>query len=269
MLILIRLKELLHKTRIRSRKAYSSNKNNIARYPESNFSDVVRKELGNQNNDTFDFLVMSAPTVDITNLDTSQLNLNSNIEVFKKEVTTSCVNMFNTAHTSLQQNPTLKKVVIMEHPTRFDSAELDPIRLKPALAEFANSFMTELWTKSPLKDRMAIGYHSFDKSVAHELLFQDMRTNRYDGVHFYGPLGRKAYTKSVLKIVQPNVVVGLNNPLSQKSNRKPSDNIPNSEDDHKQCPQAKYQQRKSSQAYHPSVQVMNRFSVFNSNSGNQ
>ena len=260
--------EIASKTRIRSRKAYSSKKNNIAKYPESNFYDVVRKELGNQNNDKFDVLVMSAPTVDITNLDTSQLNPNSNIEVFKDEIRSSCVNMFDTAHTSLQENPNLKKVVIMEHPTRFDSAELDPVGLKPALAEFANTFLSHVWSKSPLNEKIVIGCHSFDNNVAHDSLFQDRRINRNDGVHLYGPKGRKVYTESVLKIVRQNVV-GLNNPPSQKSNRKPRNNNPSSEDDHRQCPQTKYQQKKSSQAYHPSVQIMNRFSVFNSNSGNQ
>lgn len=59
--------------RIRSARAYSSVKDSSARWPEKNFTNVVKSNLINQGKDNYDMLVMSSPTVDISNLDTSKL----------------------------------------------------------------------------------------------------------------------------------------------------------------------------------------------------
>ena len=54
--------------RIKSVKAYSSVSNKTARWPEQNVTDVTKKELiAAVNDDDYDFLLLTAPTVDINN----------------------------------------------------------------------------------------------------------------------------------------------------------------------------------------------------------
>ena len=61
-------------TRIRSKKAYSSIKDNGARWPNKNIKDVTQEALTDTfEEDKFTHLIIAAPTVDITNMDTSKL----------------------------------------------------------------------------------------------------------------------------------------------------------------------------------------------------
>ena len=132
--------------------------------------------------------------------------------------------------------------------------------------------------------------------VTHSDLFEDYKTNKYDGVHIYGPKGRKVFTKSILDILmkavkpqqfqtshQPQVQQYQESRSHQKKpsksqwphqNRQESQNSPQDngrflspKSYHKQCPQTLYQQKNKNQG-NPPVQVSNRFSVFNSNQGN-
>ena len=58
--------------RIRSVKAYSSVDDKAAIWPNFNVRDVVKAELGKaQFGDEYEHLLLSAPTVDITNINTS------------------------------------------------------------------------------------------------------------------------------------------------------------------------------------------------------
>ena len=62
--------EIDNNCRIRKARAYSSVNDTRARWPKYNFTDVVKYALDNPGREKFDVLVMSAPTVDITNIDT-------------------------------------------------------------------------------------------------------------------------------------------------------------------------------------------------------
>ena len=59
------------KCRIDSARAYSSIMDKNARWPFKNFHDVVNEKMRGQK--AFNFVVMSAPTVDISNLNTERL----------------------------------------------------------------------------------------------------------------------------------------------------------------------------------------------------
>ena len=260
--------------RIRTARAYSSVYNDAARWPKYNFTDVVNYNLGNPGREDYEMLVMSAPTVDITNLDTTKLTPSGNTEYYKQEVIMSCRNMFSLAQASLDKHSNLSKVIIMEHPPRFDQPNVDPTSLKSKLARLANATLNQLWVISPLKDKIIVGHHSLVSSRAedaHFARYQDFRTGRYDGVHLYGHTWCKDYTASVKLILR----------LA---------------DDHTSCAQAKYQsryqkdeysyQRRTNTSYqkdvnqgmywkdgnqgkyHPYVQVSNRFSALSSNMGN-
>ena len=66
--------------RIRTRKAYSSVSNRSARWPALNVTDVTKQEINNTaHEDNYDVLMLSAPTVDITNLDTAKVKASDNI----------------------------------------------------------------------------------------------------------------------------------------------------------------------------------------------
>ena len=78
-------------------KAYSSIEDNRARWPRKTVQDVTNKYLDVvSKDDTFEHLVLGAPTVDITNLDTYRTKPEDNTEFFKQEVIVSCQNMFTT-----------------------------------------------------------------------------------------------------------------------------------------------------------------------------
>ena len=256
--------EKVNKCSIKTAKAYSSAFDKTAMWPESNFTEVVKKELQKK---TYDCLVMSAPTVDITNLDTSKLKHSDNTTIYQQKVLISCQNMFNAAKNSLQAFPSLKQVILMEHAQRYDSEDIDPIRLKTALVKYANNVLNQLWLDSPLKNKICIGNHSLENGSSgstHDEMFMNVKTGNYDGVHHYGIRGNTCYTKSVSIILQKN----LKNHQNDQHERSSPQYFHQQE-----CPQAVHQKKQIYQngkqtKYHPSVKNVNRFSVFNSNLGN-
>ena len=252
------------KSRLKTVKAYSSTKDNRARWPQKNLTDVTKAALKNTHeNDEFDHLVIGAPSVDITNINTSKLSVDDSIEVFKQDVVTSCHNIFAVAQNAVQNHPNLKKVVIMQHAPRFDEQNVDPTGLKPKLAKMANSTFSQLWHSSVHKDKIIIGQHSLDcTSDLVTARYKDERTNRYDGVHMYGSFGYRAFTRSVVQILKGALPV-------QSS---PADTSSSSESFHATCPQTVYQRTKTtntgnskknnchSPTYY-SVPVNNRFDI--------
>ena len=204
--------------------------------------------------DNFTHLILAAPTVDISNQDTSKLSEMDNIEVYKQKVMVSCQNIFTVAHNAIASNPELIKVVIMQHHPRHDVLDVDPTGLKPKLARYANSSLVQMWNNSDMKDRIVIGKHDLECSGdTINARYRDSWSGRYDGVHLYSRQGRKAYTESVLSIVKSVIVT-------------PTSSTPPSSF-HKTCPQAQYRQNKNSTSGHQSaspaytVPVNNQFDV--------
>ena len=153
------------KSRIRTTKAYSSVNDARARFPKKNFADVTEAALGDTHeDDTFTHLVQSAPTVDISNLNTSKLTDEDNVEVFKQNVLISSKNMFTVAQDALIRHPQLKKIILMEHAPRYDGAHVDPTQLKPKLAKLANDIYAQLWHSSALKEKIIVASHNLDCS---------------------------------------------------------------------------------------------------------
>ena len=67
-------------TRIRTVKAYSSAYTEAARFPLKNVNDIAQDTLNDtHNDDEFTEVVLSAPTVDITNLNTANIRPDDNI----------------------------------------------------------------------------------------------------------------------------------------------------------------------------------------------
>ena len=259
--------ERSHKCRIRSARAYSSTVDKKAKWPLRNFKDVVEENLMNPGNENYDILVMSAPTVDITNLDTIKTSQDENEQIVKE----SCAHMFKVAQDALTQHTELTKVIVMEHPPRFD----DENRAK--LAKLANFTLNQLWSLSTLKSKISIGHHSLESTglgLTHLARYKDLSNGNYDGVHLYGRTGVRDYTDSVRSILTVSLSVDT-----------PAQSVPWSvsgsrDDDHTSCSQAQYQWRqlqkihKNRQTHssantryvnnssYRSIPTQNRFNVF-------
>ena len=225
----LRIVEKSLNCRIKSTKAYSSTKDDTSKWPKKNFNDVVAHSLKNPGIEEYNVLVMSAPTVDITNIDTNE----STKEEAEQKVINSSKNMFNIAQRTLSQNKSLTKVVLMEHPPRFDG------KLKTELAKLANSTLGQMWVLFPLKGRIVIGRHSLESpgvGPTHLARYKDNTTGRYDAVHFYGRSGVRHYTDSVKTIL----MIALTD--EQDAQPKPSTNT---HEDHLSEEQAQYQWRQT------------------------
>ena len=88
-------------------------------FPEKNFLDVIDIELSKGSYDT---LVIGGGTVDITNIDTVNEPF-ENIAALREMATDSAQKLFSIAEASLHHHPSLKKVVLLKRPPRYDPNE--------------------------------------------------------------------------------------------------------------------------------------------------
>ena len=220
-----------------------------AKFPSSNFTDVVQTQLGKEK---FKHVILQAGSVDITNLNTKDDPMQY-MEYFRQETIMSATNLFQAGVNALRIQPTLAKVVIMKQIPRYDPSDVDPMSLKASLALLFNNTLANLWMESPDKHRLFIGNHNIECNGAiRESRYRHTKSGRYDGIHLYGNSGSKAYTLSVLNILRAAQVTS-------------------SEDDyHQSCAQFQYQQKRSNRKQNvkshdrnmrPSKNFQKKFSV--------
>ena len=191
-----------------------------ARFPTSNYTDIVPAMLRKHK---YHSLLLQSGSVDISNLNTRD-NPQEFIEYFKQETILSAKNIFAVGQNALHLQPSLQKVVIMKQIPRYDPSETDPLSLKPALSQLFNNTLTEEWMNCADKSRVLIGGHNIECTGAvRESRYRETKTGKFDGVHLYGSSGRKAYTNSVLNILQAAKLTSEEYEY------------------HKTCPQANYQ----------------------------
>ena len=104
---------------------------------------------------------------------------------------------------------------------------MDPRSFKPALVHVFNTALVELWIESALKDRIAIGNHTLEAvNSLRQARYRDSINHRFDGIHFYGPSGGKAYTISILNnLINAGILktrVAASSLFSNFCRRKPS-----------------------------------------------
>ena len=198
--------EKIVKSRIKKRKAYGAVKASCQRYPEANFTDVVPKEIKDQEVDT---LIIQASSVDLTNIPAG-----ASEEYCKQEALISSTNMVTTAKTALINNPNIKKVIIMETVPRYDN--------KHKLNKFAQEKLQEA-NEQVNDDRILIGKHNLECEGGLRLSrYGDERKVNVDWIHLRGTSGLMAYTRSVASILagagltsaQEAVQVGRNKRIS-------------------------------------------------------
>ena len=133
-----------------------------AKFPSKNFLQVVPCEVRKEN---FEHLVVQAGSIDISNLRTKD-NPENNLEYFRQQTFMSAKNTFDSCLLALDKQPSLKSVTIMKQTPRYDPLTTDPLAIKPALSQLFNNTLTELWLSCPLKNKIYIGTHNIDCTVA-------------------------------------------------------------------------------------------------------
>ena len=144
-------------------RAYSSVKDTVsniwkqpAKFPNHNFTDVVPAELAKG---TFHSLVLQAPSVDITNFNTS-VNPSEYINYFEQHTVLSAGNFFSVVTNALKVQPTLNKVIVLKLIPRYDPPSVDPLGLKSKLSRMFNEKLEEFCRNSPEKGKIFVGNHN-------------------------------------------------------------------------------------------------------------
>ena len=209
--------EIATKAKVKAVKAYSSvfedtgnNVKSAPRFPKKNFKDVIENELKKE---PVDVLIIQSGSVDITNLKTGDGNEERNAEYFAQQTTASATNLYKAASDAAVKYPKLKKVVIMKQTPRYDFLNSNPPGMKSALSGLFNETLDQLLSQSAMKGRVIVGNHNLDCSGGVlQSRFRSIQSNKFDGVHMYGPSGEKAYTASVLNILSSAQLVVVKPP---------------------------------------------------------
>ena len=163
----IDIRLLAHATEVQFHcvKAYSSIKDTVsnmckraAKFPHANFTDAVPAEL---QKGTYHSLILQAPSVDITNLNTA-LNPSEFIKYFEQQTVISAKNFFSVVENALKIQPTLNKVVVLKLIPRYDLPSVDPLGLKSDLSKMFNEKLDELCMSSPFQSKVFVGSHNID-----------------------------------------------------------------------------------------------------------
>ena len=184
-------------TLIYTEKAYGASFKSDSFKPNDNFVSVSNSALSKMN---FSYAILQGSATDITNLDTSS-NSSSHHELLKQEVFIASQNMISAARNIIVNNPSIKKVLILDRIPRFDPRSTDPAQLKSSLSRFANTIFRKELEKCDVRDRISIGAHSLPEKWQQNLYGHPHRFG-YDGIELRGPDGGNYYTRSVCNIIQ-------------------------------------------------------------------
>ena len=128
----------------------------LPKFPNLNFTEVVPAELRKGN---FHYLVLQAPSVDITNLNT---NVHLYSKYFQQETCKSAKNFFSVVENALEVKPTLHKVIVLKLIPRYDPPSVDPLGLKSDLSRMFNEELEELCMNSRFQSKIFVGSHNID-----------------------------------------------------------------------------------------------------------
>ena len=190
---------------IRSVNAYSSVRDRRAPASKQhlNVSEVVRRELTKSQGE--DTLVLGAPSVDITNQDTSGGITDENLI----ETMASSLAMVEAGEYAIKTGK-VKNVILLQHIPRYDIEEKD--KDKAELARMANKEMQKARDASEFAEHILVGRHTsldcegrirtkrFTSDQTNGLHGKNIRLGKYDGLHMYSQTGAEALTGSILNI---------------------------------------------------------------------
>ena len=78
-----------------------------------------------------------------------------------------------------------------------------------------------MWEKSLFKDKISIGCHELDDygvGKTHSNRYVNLKTGKYDGVHYLGPKGSLDYTRSFTNIIHKTVGLKTSAGLQKNQN---------------------------------------------------
>ena len=177
--------EKASQTKIRRKKAYGSVKASGQKFPEANFTEVVPRELRNEQ---VDLLILQASSVDLTNIPAD-----ASREYSQQQALISSQNMVTVAKNALAANPSVKKVLLFQTAPRYDD--------KHELNQYAQEKLMEAKINAN-DDRIIIGKHSLTCTGGLRVSRYGVRGKpRVDGVHLRGSSGMVAYTRSVAMVL--------------------------------------------------------------------
>ena len=84
------------------------------------------------------------------------------MEYFRQVAVRSATDLFQVAQNTLKKSTNINKVIIMQQIPRYDPQEVDPLSLKPSLSLLFNNTLINLWTDSPLRNKIFIGVHNIE-----------------------------------------------------------------------------------------------------------
>ena len=236
------------------------------------------------NNNNIDTLVMEAGSIEITNIKVNKalMDTSKDIKEYKKQwfdqVEEDSKKLFKIAEDAIKHKPALKVVIIKRIP-RFDCSSQDILGIRSTLSNFANSVYDQLWTKSGSPENIKIA--ELKLNVEHSgylksLIFGSKTEDIFDGIHLNGQGASRHFTYRAVQVMQNIISPHPRKPSPiPRSHRQSAEKYNLGEDDHSDCPQARYQRRKYSDVvsgyttpptaygYTYSVSTANRFNPLN------
>ena len=138
----------------------------------------------------------------------------------------SALTMLGVAERALRENPTLKKLVLMEYPPRADNAQLADI------SQYSNKVLRTEVNKSELSSQILVGsMENLKFSSLEEMVDRFGPRNvhpRYDGVHLRGSQGSRIFTECLISAVKATADIDGRRPVGEyqmpKNNVRPRKN---------------------------------------------
>ena len=164
--------------------------------------------------------IILCPGNDISNI--SHMDKADQYSMAKK----SALTMVGVAERALRENPTLKKLVLMEYPPRADNAQLADI------SQYSNKVLRTEVNKSELSSQILVGsMESLKFSRLEEMVDRFGPRNvhpRYDGVHLRGSQGSSLFTECIISAVKATADIKGRRPVGEyqipKSTVRPRQN---------------------------------------------
>ena len=216
-------------------KAYCIKEEDNARYRHANFKAIVPQVIERDEPDT---VVLQTGSIEITNIDVNKALMDNkkNIEEYKKEwfekVEEDSKNLFDIATEALEKSEKLKKILIIKRLPRYDRSSSDLLGIKSQLSKYANSVYDQLWLKKGSPENIQIVDLDLECSGNfRDLVYGKHDDVNFDGIHLSGEAASRQFTYRVIKMLKVKVYSFL---LKKSIFRKG--------EDHRNCPQAQYQQ---------------------------
>ena len=230
---------------LRTERAYCIKDDPNAYFRESNFRKVIPKVLKNNDIDT---LVLQTGSIEISNIDVNQavMDPKKEIDQYRKEwfakVEEDSSNLFDIAEDALKHASNLKKVVIIKRLPRFDRSRDDILGIKSQLSKYGNNCYDQQYIKRGRPENIRIVELNGLEPAGYlrDIVYGNVNKEHYDGIHLRGKHASRHFTFRAVQAIK-SIINCLPNPnLPRQKNERKSDN-------HRNCPQAKYQTHRTNQ----------------------